>query len=231
MAGSCVTSAKPASSRNSPTGGRLSARAAFTLVELLIVIALLATVVSFGLPSLRKLSAKGELRTAARQLRVTLLETRLAAIDSGRPASFRYQAGAGQFEVERSARRVAPSDAASRRQDAAELDPFDSGVPAADEVTEPDSLPRGVRFADPASVGQPAPAAAASDVPEAGVWTEPMVFYPNGRTRNAKIVLINESYRIELSLRGLTGTVQISQVEQLPQLEAQTPEELPEVAL
>ena len=68
-------------------------------MELLIVVALLAMVLTLSLPSLRKLSAKSELRNAARQLRVTLLEARLAAIDSGDLTYFRYQPGGGRFEV------------------------------------------------------------------------------------------------------------------------------------
>jgi hypothetical protein len=50
------------------------------------------------------------------------------------------------------------------------------------------------------------------------------VFYPNGRTRNARIVLLTEAYRIELAVRGLTGTVQISQIERLVPAEDETSE-------
>ena len=59
-------------------------------------------------------------------------------------------------------------------------------------------------------------------MPDDDSWSTPIVFYANGRTRNARIVLINEGYRIELDVRGLTGTVQISQIERLVPAEDET---------
>ncbi|HPM82189.1 MAG TPA: hypothetical protein PLF81_15890 [Candidatus Anammoximicrobium sp.] len=225
------TLARRASGRILPASRRLPAAAAFTLMELLIVVALLAMVLTLSLPSLRKLSAKSELRTAARQLRVTLLEARLAAIDSGRPVVFRYQPGGGQFEVERGQELSAPLHRASEQLGVAEPDQFDTGSTAGDAATEPQSLPRGVRFVDPSTDRQAAPSAAVGEQPDSGSWTVPLVFYANGRTRNARIALINDTYRIELDVRGLTGTVQISQVASLPTPEAAAPQPLPEVAL
>jgi len=225
------TLARRASGRNSPAPRRFPAAAAFTLMELLIVVALLAVVLTLSLPSLRKLSAKSELRTAARQLRVTLLEARLAAIDSGRPVVFRYQPEGGQYEVRRGQELSAPLHRASEELGVAEPDQFDAGSTAGDASTEPQSLPRGVRFVDPSTDRQAAPPAAAGEQPDRGTWTAPLVFYANGRTRNARIALINDTYRIELDVRGLTGTVQISQVESLPAPEAAAPQPLPEVAL
>ena len=172
-------------------------------MELLIVVALLAMVLTLSLPSLRKLSAKSELRTAARQLRVTLLETRLAAIDSGGLAYFRYQPGGGRFEVGRRTRVSSPPHQTRQEPDVTEPDQFDVGTTAGDEVTEPQSLPRGVRFADPSTDRQLAPPAAVSDVPDDDSWSAPIVFYANGRTRNARIALSNDLYRIELNVRRI----------------------------
>jgi len=51
--------------------------------------------------------------------------------------------------------------------------------------------------------------------PVAGArWSEPILFYPNGRTANTRIRLIGyEDFYVDLSLRGLTGTMRISQPE------------------
>jgi len=199
-------------------------------VELLIVVALLAVILALSVPSLRKLSAKSELRNAARQLRVTLLEARLAAIDSGSLAYFRYQLGGGRFEVGRGSRVSSLSHQARQEQDGAEPNQLDVGTTTGDKATEPQSLPRGVRFAEPLTDRQPPPSAAVSEVPDEDSWSAPIVFYANGRTRNARIALVNESFRIELDVRGLTGTVQISQVERRPSLEAGTRPETSEGA-
>jgi len=218
--------AKPEIGRTSPALRRFPA--AFTLAELLIVVALLAVVLTFSLPSLRRLSARSELRTAARQLRVTLLEARLAAIDSGSPAYFRYQPGGGQFEVGRRSSVSSLSHRAGQDPDVTEPDQFDVSTAAGAGATEPQSLPRGVRFAEPLTNRQVPQSADLGEVPGNASWSAPIVFYANGRTRNARIALMNEFYRIQLDVRGLTGTVQISQVERLPPPEATTPEPLPE---
>jgi len=220
--------ARPAIGRSSPARRRFPAADAFTLAELLIVVALLAVVLTFSLPSLRRLSARSELRTAARQLRVTLLEARLAAIDTGSPAYFRYQLGGGQFEVGRRSTVSLLSRRAGQDPNVAEPDQLDVGTTLGDEATAPQSLPRGVRFAEPLTDGQRLRSAAVSEVPGRESWSAPIVFYANGRTRNARIALSNELYRIEVDVRGLTGTVQISQVERLPPSDAALPEPLPE---
>lgn len=228
VAGFRTLRARPAIGRTSTADWRFPAAPAFTLTELLIVVALLAIVLTFSLPSLRRLSARSELRTAARQLRVILLEARLAAIDSGSPASFRYQPGGGLFEVGRRSRVSSPSRQARQARDVAEPGRLDAEIAAGDEATEPQSLPRGVRFAGPSTDRQPRPSPAVGEVAASDSWSAPIVFYANGRTRNARIALRNELYRIELDVRGLTGTVQISQVERLPPLESAMPEPLPE---
>jgi prepilin-type N-terminal cleavage/methylation domain-containing protein len=208
--------------RTSPASRRFPARPAFTLVELLIVVAVLAMVLTLSLPSLRKLSVKSELRNAARQVRVAVLQARLAAIESGELTFFHYQPGGGCFESGRGAKLAALPSQADGPLDAAELDSPDSAATATDEVIEPQTLPLGVRFADPAAEGSPQLPATDGELPDAGSWSTPMVFYPNGRTRNARIVLMTEDYRIELAVRGLTGTVQISQVERLVPAEDET---------
>lgn len=207
------------SDRTSPAQRRLPAKPAFTLVELLIVVAVLAMVVTLSLPSLRKLSAKSELRNAARQLRVTLLETRLAAIETGGLTCFRYQPEGGRFEAGRGSRFTTLPTQADPPLAATGPDQPNSDATAMGEMTEPRTLPHGVRFADPSAVGQSPPPAAVNEVPDDGSWSPPILFYPNGRTRNARIVLVTEAYRIEVAMRGLTGTVRISQIERLPPAE------------
>jgi hypothetical protein len=46
------------------------------------------------------------------------------------------------------------------------------------------------------------------------VWSEPILFYPDGTATSARLVLKNEHGRsIELTLRGLTGVVSIGTVQ------------------
>jgi hypothetical protein len=53
--------------------------------------------------------------------------------------------------------------------------------------------------------------------PEAGadgtVWSEPILFYPDGTASDATVVLENEyRRRIELTLRGLTGVATVGEL-------------------
>jgi hypothetical protein len=196
---------------------------------LLIVVALLALVLSLSLPSLRRLSSKSELQNAARHLRANLLQSRLTAIESGSVTYFRYQPGGDSFEAGDRARRPAPS-AAAERLSSAEAQPPDSEVAAADEAAPLQRLPLGVRFAERSTHQPLRPPADAGQVSGDAAWSAPILFYPNGRTRNARIALFNQFYRIELNVRGLTGTVQISQIERLVPLEAGPSESTAEAA-
>jgi prepilin-type N-terminal cleavage/methylation domain-containing protein len=77
----------------------LRLRRAYTLMELLIVLAVLTTVIGLAVPSLRKFSQRGYLQDAARQLRGQLLSARLQAIESASNKFFFYQPDSGIYMV------------------------------------------------------------------------------------------------------------------------------------
>jgi Tfp pilus assembly protein FimT len=193
---------------------------------MLIVLAVVVAVASLGWPSLRKLSHKSTLRDAARQLRVALARTRLEAIESGEVRFLRYQPGTGVFEVsgsqpveDRSAVAQLPTEAAAdgTRSPAIGLAPGDGGQ---------HELSEGVYFLDAAL---PDAVASPSDVPAldgSAQWSQPIVFFPNGRTTSALIRLeCQGKYYVDVALRGLTGTVKVGTVERLDtSLEQTTPQ-------
>ena len=195
--------------------GRVRRRRSFTLLELLIVLAILAMVVSLAWPSLRTLSQTGQLRDAARQLRVQLLEARLNAIQSGSVWFFRYQPGTGSYEVA----------SGSDFETADELGLMTPGDARGDDRL-PDrdldqdqspqrELPSDIIFFDPDAEPETdlGGELGGDDISQA--WSAPIVFYPNGRTLNARLRLGTRRYVIEVSLRGLTGTVNIGEVQRL----------------
>jgi prepilin-type N-terminal cleavage/methylation domain-containing protein len=199
-------------------------RRAYTLVELLIVLAVLTTVIGLAVPSLRKLSERGHLQDAARQLRGQLLSARLQAIQSASNKFFFYQPDSGIYMV-------------TGADEAPGLDSSAGQFLVADEVSEAEAtsgwrtaesaeqvLPSDVRFLTP---DQPAVRVASTELPTGGgegQWSEPLIFYPNGRALNTRIRLASDRYWIELTVRGLTGTVQLSPVQRLEE----SPDELRE---
>jgi len=207
-----MTDARLTHGQIAPAQRRRCAGSAFTLVEMLIVVAVLAAILTLSIPSFRKLAIKGELRNAARQVRVTLLETRLDAIESGGLTFFHYQPGGLLFEAGRGTGLADGESASGTAQEAAGLDQSSADTSASDEAPEPQSLPHGVWFPD-ATEAATAPLGVEEEQVETDSWSKPLVFYPNGRTRNARIELATEAYRIEVVVRGLTGTVQISEVQ------------------
>jgi prepilin-type N-terminal cleavage/methylation domain-containing protein len=182
----------------------------YTLLELLIVVALLGIAMSFALPSLGRFSQRGHLLDAARQLRAELLGARLAAIESGNPAWFSFQPGSGSYNVTTTDRAAGRDQLAGNPLIGASGDLLaDQGAMFADQ--EPQALPAGVVFLNALDGARPA---AASDSGAArGDWSTPLIFYPNGRALNSRILLALDHYRVELTVRGLTGTVQISPIQ------------------
>gem|GEM_PF-6771692 len=72
---------------------------AFTLLELLLVLAVMAMLSTIALPRVSRLLAKAEHRAAAAGLQAALSQLRLRAIQTGQTHSFRFEPGTGVFEM------------------------------------------------------------------------------------------------------------------------------------
>ena len=77
----------------------MSRPAAYTLIELLIVLSLIVLIFSIGFPSVHRMFVHGELKAGARQLQGELHRTRLEAMKSGKPYVFRFEVGTSNFEI------------------------------------------------------------------------------------------------------------------------------------
>jgi prepilin-type N-terminal cleavage/methylation domain-containing protein len=163
-------------------------RRAFTLFELLLVLALLVILAGIALPSINAMYADSRVTAAVDQVQAHWAAARSHAIREGRPYRFAVAVNGNGF-------RVAP--------DSPEF--WGGGdSPSAAEGREPpmaveDALPNGIRFADDnGSVGE-----------GAGGWTPVAVFLPDGTARDdAEILFRGDNTRTHrLKLRGLTGCV------------------------
>jgi Tfp pilus assembly protein FimT len=233
-------------SRNSTLKGK--PRPAYTLNEMLIVVAVIGALTAVAFPMLRKPLAKHQLRAAAKQLRAELARTRLQAIEQGETLQFRFVPGGNSYRVE--PLDVAHSEDASIAGAASMVDDvfdFQSSQEQADEVIEtvdsnaaqaeqnaPEDLPEDIRFAEAderAGVGlgladevtaahllERSEGSDDMELFESADWSEPIVFYPNGRTSNGEIELVGDrEYRIRLTLRGVTGAIEVSPLERPPE--------------
>ncbi len=175
----------------------------FTLVELLIVLAILVMAMTISWPAVGGLLAKNELRSAAQQVRAALAKTRLEAMESGAVRQFRYQAGTRRFEITRLA--ATAEEPPARRGESADGDATD----APSEVL----LASGVRWESPDTSGVLLRPTRSDTAPEQA-WSAPILFFPNGRTSNARLQLGGRrGFLVPLTLRGVTGTVAIGNLQ------------------
>lgn len=202
-------------------------RAGYTLFEMLMVQALLVAMVAASWPALRSPLGKSQLVDAARQLRVELIKARHKAIETGVAQQFRYQPGAGVYEITPAGKSKSKDPlhvaATTKRPSGKSGKSLSTDEEFAAICRE---LPAEVSFADlcaradDVSDGSPVLEAnhTARDPWSVGdeEWSSPVVFHPNGRTSNAKICLRGASdFEIEVSLRGLTGIASIGEVHRI----------------
>ncbi len=183
---------------------RRTTRRGYTLSEMLAVLGVLVIVAALAQPTLRSALSDSRLRSAARQVRAELAKTRLRAMQSGVAQRFRYQSGKNRFEIAPAAHDalaasadVSAEEPTERRREDTEP-AADGALPTPGRSVVEQELPSGVNF-------EPVEQHRTASIDEEG-WSEPIVFYPNGRTADAHIRLRGERNAVvEVSLRGLTG--------------------------
>lgn len=181
----------------------MTRRPAFTLFEILLVLAILVVFAALSFPSIDSMYAGYRLTASSDMLRAAWAEGRAYAVEQGRPYRFAIVAGRGNW-------RVAP-----------EGNDFWSGGeppigddPASRPFVREEALPRNVRFAslDAALNGSPS---GDSSLPvgsfDAGMWQSVVTFLPDGTSReDVEILLTTPGSRpLVVRLRALTGVVAV----------------------
>jgi prepilin-type N-terminal cleavage/methylation domain-containing protein len=193
----------------------------YSLVEMIVVLALVASFLAIALPAVFRPLAKAELREAAKQMQAALLDARTRAVESGVVQEFRYQPGGSRYEIRAHGQADQGGPSAVSNPAAAAT----AGQPAQSAALEPvaEDLPEGIVFADPqeeqrAEPFQPLATASAPAVDESATgekWITLLRLYPNGRSLNCRLKLRgSKSWSVELMLRGLTGTVFVGEPRQ-----------------
>ena len=188
-------------------------RRAFTLLEMLLVLAVLVVVVSFTMPALALPLENHRLRRGADQIRARWAQARAQAMEHGRTYVFRHDPGADTFMVE-------PWMSGDDYLESDQL--LTLGVDAAGGslavqstfTATPDKLPDNVTFLaseTTADIRAALVVSSSSEQTAASQVTPPIFFYPDGTTSTARLILGNQQGRIvTLTMRGLTGVVEVS---------------------
>ncbi len=71
----------------------------YSLLEMIVVLAVVASLLAIALPAVFRPLAKAELREAAQQVQAALLDARTRAVESGVAQEFRYEPGGRRYEI------------------------------------------------------------------------------------------------------------------------------------
>jgi Tfp pilus assembly protein FimT len=195
-------------------------------MEVLLTLAVLVVLGSLVFPSLRKTFQNQALIKAAEQIRMEWTKARVAAMNSGQVIAFRFLPEAGDFTVVPWADLEPPVATTG-------LTVVDGSVLAqstATPLTASGKLPEKIRFLAEGAARQATIRDQTFDTlagalsGEGQTWSQPLFFYPGGRTTSGQVTLANELGRsVAIELRGLTGTAKIQPLGLAPAGAGETP--------
>ena len=179
---------------------RASPQRGLTLVEVILVLALLVVIGAVSVPLLESSFSRAGLHSAGDTLRGAWAKARLAAMQSGQTCVFRYEPNGSRFQIAALNQLELPETSA--------LQPDTAGTrrEAVDMLRLPrNRLPDGVVFAA-GEVSTSTQLVATLPGAADGPWSNPILFYPDGTTSDASVLLSNSRQTmIRVTLRGLTG--------------------------
>ncbi len=202
----------------------LQLRNGFSLVELLIVMAVLAAVAGLVLPSMRGPLDKSRLTGAAKELQASLAKARSLAIREGTSVSFRYEIAGDRYVIERIPAPINATITVLEDASGAATTPSGLTTESAAVPTQPidgtgesnlipltlreGQLPVGVTFAEPVVSASVTSEPSAANLRR---WSDPIRFEPSGRTQDATIRVAGQrDFVVDVTLRGLTAMARYS---------------------
>jgi type II secretory pathway pseudopilin PulG len=201
----------------------VGATGAFTLLEILLVLALLVLVVAVATPAIARFSRTQQLRNSGDLIRGEWARARVKAMKSGRVHVFVFEPSGNKYSVDywvaEDDQLEAGDDTALMASDSATLDNRDPTSPTSSLPMFGEELPQGVTFL----IGESLDTARSTEVEAAldesssasrdVTWSKPILFYSDGTTSTAEVILANErGHAVRVSLRGLTGVAKVSEV-------------------
>lgn len=196
-------------------------RSAFTLLELLLTLAVLSAIAAVVIPQLGGLLSDRRLTRAADRLRVEMVRLRVDAMRGGRVMMLEGKLAGGSFRTRPYA---SLSDATETMQPQAAPSALATGADQAavtaieqDESAEESiDLPDNVLFSGVSvvSAARAAEIEQATTADQAAGWSRPILFYQDGTTSTATVTLQDPSLgTIQVKLRGINGDVTVGEIQ------------------
>jgi type II secretory pathway pseudopilin PulG len=186
------------------------ARSAYTLLELLLVLAILIMVAGAVAPSVVGMMADHRLKETTEAVRNALARTRIHAIDTGSVYQFRIEPRGRHFIAVPTDPAALPNSGSSLPPSAVEVGQLDEGFSfevVAAAPTASSAVPMTLAASDPAFSAMVGKTSLSQDFGVSN-WSAPIVFQPDGRAIDASFNIVDEhgdGFRIRV--RELTGEV------------------------
>lgn len=191
----------------------------FTLIEMLLVLALLVSLLMMTYPTLGRLQLEHQLKQGAEQVRLQLAAARLHALESGIDYQFRYEPGGKHFVA-------VPADYQAIQLQAAATQNSAGNAPAIVywktqgefKVKVTFSAQTAPQFGSPQLPPQPLPAEFLNGFENSGelagiAWSSPLVFKPDGSAQDFAVEIEHESGAyVVLEVRGITGGTNVTPI-------------------
>jgi len=179
-------------------------REGVTLIEIMLVLALLVVIGAVAAPMLEGSLARAKLEQSGELVRAAWTKARLSASESGETRVFRFEQNGARYQILALGELLLPENSTLSVDDTPERDVSD--LLRLGEAR----LPDGVVFAK-GEVSASAQVAALLGETAVTGWSAPILFRPDGTTSDATLVLANSAQQtIVVTLRGLTGVSRVS---------------------
>lgn len=187
---------------------RPCSRRGTTLLELVLVLAVLVAIASLAWPLFVRAFAGRRLHLAAEQIQEQWLRARHRAMNTGEPQAFRFVPNSGQFRIE--AYNPSGETTEDTAMAAAAVDEAGLGGAPIEADSSLGLLSGEALFLSPDGSAPPVDSfGQAVDDGGSQTWTEPILFFPDGAATSARVVIHNGSSYLAIDLRGLTGRATI----------------------
>lgn len=203
-----------------------------TLLELMLVLALLVAIGSLTLPAFQVPFENQRLRKGGEVVRVQWNKARNKAMRTGQIQMFQCSLEEGTFQILPYYTEQDYLEADATRAPAAPgaMAAFSRATAQADDqaAAAPKTLPDGVVFVQSEIKSDMRSTQVEQGMqgtqPQLALGMAPVLFYPDGTTSDARVILTNQYQRhfVVISLRGLTGTAKVTdlvtadELQQLP---------------